>query len=325
MAQTIPIRTAEDPVLDDEGGGTGTRRRRRRTPGRGSTPASAPWLFLLPFGLPFLLFYVAPVAYALWRSLFKIERTGGIYGKPTEVFAGLDQYRLVFQNDDFISSVLRVLGFGLVQIPIMLLLALGLALLLDSTVARFKALFRISFFVPYAIPGVVGALIWGFIYSPGLSPIVDLLGKAGLEPEFLSARWILWSIANVVTWTYTGYNMLIIYSALQAIPQEIYEAAKMDGASNWRIARHVKIPSVAPALVLTGVFSIIGTLQLFTEPIVFSKIATTITTTYTPNMVVLSAGQNNYNYAAAISVTLALSTFVLSFAFLKITQRKAEM
>ncbi len=316
MTQALPTTAPASP---------GHRSRRRGAqPGRGSTPASAPWLFLLPFGLPFLAFYVAPVGYALWRSLFEIERTGGIFGEPREVFAGLDQYRLVFGDDDFLGSVGRMLVFGFVQIPVMLVLALGLALLLDSTVARFKRLFRISFFVPYAVPGVVGALIWGFIYSPGLSPIVDLLREVSLEPRFLSSQWVLWSIANVVTWTYTGYNMLIIYSALQAIPQEIYEAARIDGASNWDIARRIKIPSVAPALVLTGVFSIIGTLQLFTEPIVFSKIATTITTTYTPNMTVLNTGQNNYNYAAALSVTLALSTFVLSFAFLKLTQRRAE-
>ncbi|MGN6605731.1 MAG: carbohydrate ABC transporter permease [Jatrophihabitans sp.] len=294
---------------------------RRRTPGlrNGRTP----WLFMAPFLVPFILFYLVPVLYALWRSLHKIQRTGGIYGKPTEAWAGTSQLSRVLHDGDFRSSVWRVLTFGIVQIPIMLLLALGLALMLDSTVARAKRFFRISFFIPYAIPGVIAALIWGFVYSPNLSPIVSLLRKLSIEPDFLGSNLVLWSIANVVTWTYTGYNMLIIYSALQAIPQELYEAAKLDGASNWETARYIKIPSVAPAIVLTGVFSIIGTLQLFTEPVVFSKIATTITSTYTPNMVVFDAGQNNYDYAAALSVILAVSTFILSFAFLKATQRKA--
>lgn len=290
---------------------------------RGSGAGGAPALFLLPFLIPFTLFYVLPIVYALWRSLHKIQRTGGIYGKPQEVFSGVSQYSQVLASQDFRSSVLRVLGFGIVQIPVMMLVALGLALLLDSTVARMVRFFRISFFIPYAIPGVIAALIWGIIYSPGLSPIVGLLNKVSLEPQFLSGHWILWSIANVVTWTYAGYNMLIIYSALQAIPLELYEAARLDGASNIAIARHIKIPAVAPAIVLTGVFSIIGTLQLFTEPVVFGKIATTITSTYTPNMVVLNASQNNYDYAAALSVTLAVSTFILSFAFLKATQRRA--
>lgn len=284
----------------------------------------APLLFLLPFLVPFVLFYVLPIAYAVWRSLHKITRSGGIFGAPQEEFAGLSQFRNVFHDADFLSSVLRVLLFGVVQIPVMLGGALVLALLLDSTIARFKRFFRISFFLPYAIPGVIAALIWGFIYSPNLSPIVAALNKVSINPDFLSSSHVLWSIANVVTWTYMGYNMLIIYSALQAIPHDIYEAAKLDGAGNWAIATRIKIPSVLPAIILTAVFSIIGTLQLFTEPIVFSKIATTITSTYTPNMVVLNASQNNYDYAAALSVTLAVTTFVLSFAFLKITQRRAE-
>ncbi|MFC4783368.1 carbohydrate ABC transporter permease [Nocardioides sp. MAHUQ-72] len=284
----------------------------------------APALFLLPFLIPFVLFYLLPIIYAFWRSLHKITRTGGVFGTPQEQFAGLAQFGNVLDDADFRSSVVRVLVFGVVQVPVMLVTALILALLLDSTLARFKRTFRIAYFLPYAIPGVIAALIWGFIYSPNLSPIVSALGDVGVHPQFLSSQLVLWSIANVVTWTYTGYNMLILYSALQAIPQEIYEAAKIDGAGNWAIATRIKIPSILPALVLTAVFSIIGTLQLFTEPIVFSKIATTITSTYTPNMVVLNASQNNYDYAAALSVTLALATFVLSFGFLKITQRRAE-
>lgn len=283
----------------------------------------APVMFLLPFLIPFVLFYVLPIVYALWRSLHKITRTGGLFGAAHEQFAGLSQFRAVFHDADFRSSVVRVLVFGAVQIPVMLVTALVLALLLDSTLARFRRTFRIAFFLPYAIPGVIAALIWGFIYSPNLSPIVSALNKMGFHPQFLSSQLVLWSIANVVTWTYTGYNMLIIYSALQAIPQEIYEAAKLDGAGNWATATRIKIPNVLPAIVLTAVFSIIGTLQLFTEPIVFSKIATTITSTYTPNMVVLNASQNNYDYAAALSVTLAIATFVLSFGFLKLTQRRA--
>jgi multiple sugar transport system permease protein len=297
-----------------------SRPRQRGKQGVGRAPA----MFLLPFLVPFVLFYVLPIIYALWRSLHEISRSGGIFGVPEEKFAGLSQFVNVFQDEDFRTSVGRVLVFGMVQIPVMLVTALVLALLLDSTLARFKRTFRISYFLPYAIPGVIAALIWGFIYSPNLSPIVSLFEKVGVQPDFLGSQFVLWSIANVVTWTYTGYNMLIIYSALQAIPQDIYEAAKIDGASNWAIAIRIKIPSVLPAIVLTAVFSIIGTLQLFTEPIVFSKIATTITSTYTPNMVVLNASQNNYDYAAALSVTLALATFVLSFGFLKLTQKRAE-
>ena len=292
-----------------------------RKTGRGQLVA---WLFLIPFGVPFIAFYVVPIAYAGYKSLFRIERAS-IFAPPTEVFAGLDQYVTVFGSAEFRESIARVLLFGVVQVPVMLVTALVLALLLDSTVVYLKRFFRIAFFVPYGIPGVIAAIMWAFIYSPNLSPIVAGLERLNLSVDFLGSRLVLWSIANVVTWTYAGYNMLIIYSALLSIPSEIYEAARIDGATNFQIAMRIKVPSVAPAIVLTAVFSIIGTLQLFTEPIVFTRISTNITSGYTPNLVVFNAAQNNYSLSAALSVTLALSTFLLSFGFLKITSRRSGL
>ena len=179
------------------------------------------------------------------------------------------------------------------------------------------------YFVPYGIPGVVAALMWAFLYDPRLSPLVDGLRSAGLAVDPLGAGGILWSIGNVVTWTYTGYNMLILYAALQAVPADISEAARVDGAGGLTIALRIKIPVIRPALVLTGVFSIIGTLQLFTEPQVFRSISTSVTSTYTPNLAAYSlASGDNYSAAAALSVLLAAVTFVLSFAFLRFTTRR---
>ncbi|MFF8409337.1 carbohydrate ABC transporter permease [Streptomyces omiyaensis] len=283
----------------------------------------APYAFLAPFLIPFVLFTLLPVGYALWQSLHKTARTGGTFGRTRTVFAGLEQYGRVLGEDYFGESLLRVLGFALVQIPVMLLLALVLALLLDSAVARAKKFFRLVYFVPYGIPGVVAALMWAFLYDPRLSPVVDLLRSAGVHADLTGPDAILWSIANVVTWTYTGYNMLIIYAALQAVPADITEAARMDGAGGWTIALRIKIPVIRPALVLTGVFSIIGSFQLFTEPQVFRSISTSVTSTYTPNVAAYSlASGDSYNEAAALSVVLAVVTFVLSFAFLRFTTRR---
>jgi multiple sugar transport system permease protein len=215
--------------------------------------------------------------------------------------------------------------FGLVQVPVMLGTALLLALLIDTGRARFARFFRLAYFLPYALPGVIAAIIWGFLYSPGISPISQLLSytPAG-NVNFLGSDIVLLSIGNIVTWSWTGYNMLIIFSALQAIPHDILSAARVDGASEWRIALRIKIPMLAPALVLACVFSIIGTLQLFTEPQVLSKLTGAISSTYTPNLMAYTAAfvTNNTYYAAAISVTLALITFVLSFAMLRLTWRR---
>ena len=286
----------------------------------------APYLFTLPFGLLFLFFFIVPIFYAVYESLFRSQRSGLGLGAPTISFNGVNNYLQVIHDPDFYTGVGRVLLYGIVQVPVMLGLALLLALLLDSTVVRFKSFYRLAFFVPYAIPGLVAALLWGYLYDPGLSPIVKSVSALGLGiPDFLGANTVLWSIANITTWAWTGYNMLIIFAALQAIPSEIYESARLDGASGWRIAWSIKIPLVAPALILTCIFSIIGTLQLFNEPRVLSSISNNISVSYTPNLYAYNTafGNNNYYYAAAISVVLALVTCVFSFGFLRITQRQA--
>src|SRR5438067_9476211 len=286
----------------------------------------APYLFILPFGVLFLLFFIVPIIYAVYQSLFRSERSGLGLGSATVNFTGLVNYVDVFHDPNFFGGVGRVLLYGIVQVPVMLGLALLFALLLDSTVVRFKPLFRLAFFVPYAIPGIIAALLWGYLYDPSLSPIVKGFSSLSLgSPDFLGPQTVLWAIANIATWTWTGYNMLIIFAALQAIPGEIYESARIDGCSGWRVALHIKIPLVAPALVLTGIFSIMGTLQLFNEPQVLSAISNNINSSFTPNFYAYytAFGNNNYYYAAALSVVLALVTFVFSFGFLRVTQRQA--
>jgi multiple sugar transport system permease protein len=276
--------------------------------------------FILPFALLFAAFYVAPILYAIKQSLYKVERQG-TFGKATEVFGGLAQYERVFSDGPFWESIGRVLLFGIVQVPVMLGLALIFALLLDSGLVKGRRFFRLAFFVPYAVPGVIAAIMWGFLYSPNLSPFTVLTGNI----DFLSAELVLWAIANVVTWVFVGYNMLIIYSALLAIPSDVYEAARLDGAGQMRIAWSIKIPMVRPSLVLTAILSIIGTLQLLAEPQVFRSFSSAVTSTYTPNMTIYATSAiPNVSLAAAFSVVLALATFVLSFTFLRITRGKAD-
>jgi multiple sugar transport system permease protein len=280
--------------------------------------------FVLPFFVPFALFYVVPVLYAIWQSLLKIQRGAGEFGQATTVFGGLTQYDAVIKNGQFWASLGRTLEFGVVQVPVMLFIALVIALLLDSKLVRGKAFFRIAAFLPYAIPGVIAAIMWSFLYHPQLSPIVDILQHIGINANFFAPDVVLWSIANVSTWLWTGYNMLIIYSALQAIPQEIYEAAKLDGAGAFATALRIKVPIIVPAIILTTVFSIIGTLQLYNEPSVLAQIAPSIPSTFTPNMLAYSiAAGNNYQQAAAMSVVIAIATFILSFGFMRLTSRRA--
>jgi multiple sugar transport system permease protein len=135
---------------------------------------------------------------------------------------------------------------------------------------------------------------------------------------------MLASIGNIVTWQWTGYNMIILYAALQAIPPDLYEAALVDGATGWKVARYIKIPLIAPALVLTCVFSIIGSLQLFTEPQLMSTLASNVIGDhYTPNLYAYTLAFNDqqYNYSAAISFTLGAIVFICSYIFMFATNR----
>ena len=302
---------------------TGVRRRRHNG---GGPRAGTIIAFVTPFVLPFVLFYLVPIGYAIWQSFRVVRRTGGQYGTSYTTFGGFHQYTEVLKNHQFWDSIHRIGLFGVVQVPVMLFLALIMALLLDTPLLRLKSFFRIAAFMPYAVPGVIAAIMWSFLYSPQLSPIVDALKGVGMKPDFLGPGAVLWSTANISTWLWTGYNMLILFSALQSIPQELYEAAKIDGASNWGIAWRIKVPIIAPSIVLTTVFSIIGTLQLYAEPAVLRQISSNISSTYTPNMLAYAvASGNNYQQAAAISVVIALITFVLSFAFMRLTSKRAGL
>ncbi|MEV6008391.1 sugar ABC transporter permease [Streptomyces sp. NPDC051976] len=294
---------------------------RRRLDGRRWAPLG----FLLPFVALFLVTFVAPICYAVYQSLFKMHRDGLGFTPPTKVFAGLSNYTAVLRNSDFTGAVGRVLAVGAVQVPVMLGLALVLALMLDARTTPAKGFFRLSLFLPYAIPGVIGGLMWSFLYEPGVSPIASALGHLGLHVDFTSDRWLPWSIGNMLTWGWTGYNMLIIHAALKAIPGELTEAAALDGCTGWRLAWHVKIPLVRPALLMTTVFSIIGTAQLYNEPVIMKAIAPNLSSTWTPIMAAQGeVAANNYNLAATESVVLALVIFVLSFGFMRLVNKRGS-
>ncbi len=284
------------------------------------------YAFVAPFLLIFFVFQLIPVGYALWQSVQGSSRSGLGIGAATTHFVGLANYAQALQDQEFLVGILRVLLFGIVQVPIMLGVALALALLFDSTYVLFRRFFQFAAFLPYAIPGIVASILWSFLYLPGVSPVVTAFQAINIPVDFLSPGTVLWSIANIVTWQWTGYNMLIIFAALQALPQDIFEAARVDGASGWTINMRIKVPLVLPSIVLTAVTSIIGTLQLFSEPMIVRTLTNNVTSKYTPNMAAynIAFGGNNPNYAAAVAVTMAIFTFILSFGFMKLTQRGAD-
>jgi multiple sugar transport system permease protein len=287
---------------------------RARRPGRRSRHGVAPYLFIGPFLLVFVGVLIAPLGYALYLSLYRNRLVGGT------VFVGASNYVDAFADEHLRAGIGRMTAFFFLQVPIMLLLSLLFALALDSGLLRFSRIIRLGIFVPFAVPSVVAALMWGYLYGPDFGPFAQLAKGLRLPiPEFLSSDWMLGSLANVVSWEYIGYNMIILYAALSTIPPDLYDAAAVDGAGAWRTAWNVKLPAIRSALTLTGLFSVIGTFQLFNEPRIMAGIApTVIGSDYTPNLYAYTLAFTNrqINYSAAVSFVLGFVILVCSYVFI---------
>jgi len=281
------------------------------------------WLFIAPFGIVFVVFLVTPLAYAFYLSLFSKGLATGT------AFAGINNYVRAFTDPSFLKGVWFVVRFSIVLIPVQMLVSLAAALVLDNLTNRFARFARLMIFLPYAVPAVIGALMWGFLYSPSFGPLEQIFGAFGADAPFLlSPDNIFYGLMNVVTWQWAGYYMIIIYAALRGIDPTIYEAAKIDGANSWQVALRIKIPMVRSALVLILVFALIGTLQFFTEPQVLGPVANgTITPDFTPNIYAfnLAFRYAQFNYASAISFSLGAIVFVGVYIFLFATRKRGSV
>lgn len=285
------------------------RRRGAARPRRGR----AGYLFVAPFMVVFVAMFVAPLAYAGYLSLYRKQLVGGT------VFVGLDNYTRALSDPALLDGLARIGRFFLLQVPLMIVLAIVFALVLDSGKIWFPKLYRLGFFVPYAVPAVVASLMWGYMYGQRFGAFTQVAQALGLtSPSFLSPDNLLGSIANVVTWEFTGYNMIILYAALQTIPTDLYEAAALDGAGPIRIALRIKLPLLKPALGVIVLFSIIGSFQLFNEPrVLIPVVGSAITPSWTPNLYTYNLAFTNQqlNYAAAVSFLLGavilLATYVV--------------
>lgn len=297
---------------------SGTIRRRRPSPQRRKLIVTA-YALIIPFIIVFIAMLVVPLIYSGYLSLFQSKLIGG------EQFIGLGNFAKALTDPLFLGGVGRMVIFLLVQVPIMLGLSLFFALAIDSGKLRGSRFSRLAIFVPFAVPGVVATLMWGYLYGPDFGPIAQSFRLVGLgAPDLLSAELMLQSMMNIVTWQFVGYNMIIMYAALRAIPPELYEAAAIDGAGQIRVAWSIKIPAIRPAILLTMIFSIIGTFQLFNEPSLLARIApNVIGNAYTPNQYAytLAFTFQDVNYAAAVAFLLGAFIMVISYVVQLSNQR----
>jgi multiple sugar transport system permease protein len=273
-----------------------------------------------PFLVLYVLFFLAPFGYSVVLSL-RSPRTNG--------FVGLFNYGNVVSNGQFWSAVVRMAYFGAIQVTLMICIAIALALLLDSPYIRARKFFALAYFFPYAVPGVIAAVMWAFLLEPDLDNALNVphrLGIAGSALDPLSLRFVLYAMMLIVTWEFAGYNMTILLTSLTSVPREVVESGKIDGASELALAWRIKLPLIRRTIAFITVISIIGTLQLFNEPMILNDIAS-IGSTYTPNQLIYNTAFQfgNEQLAAAQSIVLALITVVATAAFYGIMRRRFDM
>ena len=309
MTTTSPARERADAVHKP---GMVARRRQRKG-----------WLFVAPFLVIFTLFLIVPLGFAFQMSLFTSKLVGG------DQFTGFDNYVKAFTDPLFLEGIGRVAMFALVMIPIQIGVAAVVALTLDTLATTLSKASRLLIFAPYAIPVVIGALMWSFLYSPRFGPATTIFELFGMQaPDFFATNMVFASLVNVVTWQWSGYYMIVIYAALRAINPSIYEAARIDGATGFQIATRIKLPMISSSMIMVLTFAIIGTLQFFTEPVVLRSVAQgAIDVAYTPNMYAyaLAFQYSQFNYASTIAFSLGILVFIGSYLFLFLTRKQSGL
>lgn len=307
------------PGPDRTGTGTGVQHAGRRAGRRRQWPGA---VFIAPHLLVLTLFMVVPTVYAIYTSLYSSRLIGGTR------FSGAANYRTVLAAPEFWDGVRRVLLFAAIQVPLTLAIAFFFAAVFDAGVVRFSRFFRTVFFMPFAVPGVVAAVMWSFLLLPVFGPYSKALQWLGFgHVDFFSSRMIFPTILIIVVWEWTGYNMTILYTSLKAVPREITEAAIVSGASLTTIILRIKLPMVRPTVVMLLFLNLVGALQLFTEPSILAAFQPqAVSFGFTPSLYVYNTavGSGEYNLGAAAAVLLALIVGAISLAAFGVRRRNGE-
>ena len=240
-----------------------------RIPSEANTAA---WFFLAPALTLIGVFFFLPVAASLLLSVTDFDLYG-IADPSNTRFVGFDNYSRLLQTPDFWNALKNTFYFAVVGGPLTIAVSLGAALLLNSKLVRFKSFFRTIYFTPFVTTLVAVAIVWKYLYHTRYGLFNFMLGKVGVDPiDWLGdPHWAMPAIILMAVWKSFGYNMLIFIAGLQAIPEDLYDAAEIDGASTTRRFFSITLPMLAPTLVFVSVITMIGYFQLFAEPYVMTQ------------------------------------------------------
>ncbi|WP_327130343.1 sugar ABC transporter permease [Streptomyces sp. NBC_01343] len=272
MATSVRATSGDSPPPAAQSPGPSAGSRKRPPSGRSGLRSTlyrldlkaVPYVFVAPFFLTFAAFGLFPLIYTGWLSLHRVELGGSAQWK------GLENYGSLASSEFFWNALANTFTIGVISTVPQLLMALGLAHLLNYRI-RGRGFFRVAVLAPYATSIAAATLVFAQLFNTDYGLINTALGRSGFGPvAWESSKWPAQiAISVIVTWRWTGYNALIYLAAMQAVPQDLYEAAALDGASRWRQFLSVTIPSIRPTILFTVIVSTIGATQLFGEPMLF--------------------------------------------------------
>jgi multiple sugar transport system permease protein len=282
------------------------------------TVGRAAWWFLAPALVLIGIFFFLPVAASFLLSItdFDIYAVGDLSNAR---FVGLRNYAELFRNPLFWTAVRNTFYFALVGGPITVAVALAAALLVNAKVVRFKSVFRTIYFVPFVTTLVAVAIVWRYLYNPQYGLLNYALGFVGVDPvNWLGdPRWAMPAIILLAVWKNFGYHMLIFIAGLQAIPDELYEAAELDGAGAIRRFWHVSLPMLAPTFFFVGVVTMIGYFQLFAEPYVMT-LGGPLRSTTSLVLLMYEEGFRWWRMGVAAAIAFVLFVLILGWTVLQL-------
>ena len=285
-------------------------------------PQRAAWLFLAPALLVLGLFFVLPVIAALALSLTDYDLYA-LADLRNLRFVALANYWELLHRPLFWSALGHTLYFVVVGVPLSIAASLGAALLLNSPLTRCKPLFRTALFAPVVTTVVAVAVIWRYLFNTKYGLANYALGALGLHPvDWLGdPHWAMPTIILFAVWKNFGYNMIIFLAALQAIPADLYEAARIDGASPLRQFRHITLPMLGPTLLMVSILTVSGYFQLFAEPFVMTE-GGPLQSTTSVLYLMYEEGFKWWNLGSASAVAFLL--FLIMFAVTAVMMRVAR-
>ncbi|NUR05108.1 MAG: sugar ABC transporter permease [Streptomyces sp.] len=275
-----------------------------------------------PAIIMFLAFVIFPIALAAYYGFYRWHG----YGPPTD-WVGLNNYKIIFKDPAFHQVLKHSFMIMALSLIIQGPLAIGLALLLNQKI-RGRSLIRVLIFVPYIISEVIVGTGWSLMLQ-GNGAVNDFLKHIGLgswQADWLSnPKLAIWTLMGIITWKYIGFAVILMLAGLQSIPEELFEAAAIDGASYWQIQRRITLPLLGPTIRIWAFLSIIGSLQLFDLVyIIWGQYVSGTAGTSTMAIYMLAQGRNagNYGYGSAIAVVMFLISLTVALIYQRFVLRR---